>query len=323
MPHLNLNYGFIIHEDQSDKNPQIKVPDIAKTIQGVAVNYDKSDRVTLYPNETKDIAATQRSLSWTSSTQLIFDRFLANGDNIRLTHTGTGPAPVFRTNRAIAGDATTVVSISRVTPYVARIQVQSGTAWDTSNVQPNDFLKFEKTVDDFTSPFSSTNQGKVFLIQAKGSNYIDFIDNGNASIDANITLGADFAKAVFAMSQGPVKIGDTIEISGAGINPSNRGKFEIVDVSPTYIEIVNALGVEETLLYGSNSLVIYEYLIGFIHLRSSCPVKIKFGDQAEWALIGRLGAEGLFIGSVCTHRVQAYNDSPEPVTISVQHAMVL
>lgn len=323
MPNLNLNYGLLIYEDQNEKNPQIKLPDISKCVEGVGVNFDKSDRITLYPNETKTIATTSRVLGWDNTTELQFLRYLSSGDNMRLIHTGTGSAPNFRTNRNLGGDATTTVTISRVTPYVARISVVGGTAWDTSNVQVNDYLKFERDTDAFTSPFSELNKGKTYLIQAKGASYVDFVDNGQVALDENIALGADFATAVLAMSQSPVKVGDLIEISGSGLRPSNTGKFEIVDVSPTYIEFVNSLGVDETQLYGTNSLVVYEYLIGFLHLRSSGPVKLRFGDQAEWAQLARLGNEGLFIGSVCTHSIEAFNDSPEAVVISVQHAMVL
>jgi hypothetical protein len=322
MPHLNLNYGIIIYEDTNENNPQIKVPDISRCIEGVGVNFDKSDRQTIYSNETKTIATTARTLGWDNTTELAFTRFIADNDNMRIKYTGTGTAPAFRTNRNIGGDATTVVTITRVSPYVARISVVSGTAWTLTNVATNDILRFAATTDSFTSPFAVANQGQNLLVQSKGANYIDFVDNGQLALDENITLGTDFAEALLVMSQGSVKVGDTIEISGAGIHPSNQGKFTVADVAPDYIEVTNGLGVEETVLYGTNSLVVYEYLIGFIHLRASGPFKMRFSDQEKWMQVDRLGSgEALFLGSVCTYKIEVFNDAAAPVSLSIQHAM--
>lgn len=324
MPNLNLKYGVLIYEDESDRNPKVKLPDIESLIAGVGVENDKSDRITIFPNEIKDIAVTSRALGWDSTTQLHFERYSSTSDNMRIKYTGTGLAPNFRTKRVIGGDATSTVSITRVTPYVARIQNIGGTAWNLASVQVNDYIKFEKSTDTFTSPFSETNQTyNTHLVQAKGVDYIDFIDNGIISLDSNIVLGADYDFAMRVITQSPVKIGDSVELSGSGVNPSNHGKFSIVDVSPEYIEVTNPLGVDETVLLGTNSITVYEHLIGFIHLRASAPVKIRFGNQTEWVKLSRLGSQAVFIGSVSTHSIQALNDSPETVSVSVQYATVL
>lgn len=322
MPFLNIKYGLVIYEDESPTNPQIRIPDIARNIEQISVAYDKSDRLSIAPNEIKDIATTARAVLWDNTTELKFDNYISQAEAIRLTYTGTGTAPSFRTNRQIGGNADTEVTITRVSPYVARIQNTAGTAWDLSAVQPNDFLRIEKTDDAFTSPFSTTNQGKELLVQAVGSDYIDFIDNGNSSLDAGIALGADYGKALKVVSQGPVKKGDTIQIAGSGVNPSNHGAFEVVDVSDDYIEFNNPLAVEQTVVIGSNSFVVYEYLIGFLHLRSSGAIEVKFGEQTEWVSIENLGSETLFIGSVSTHKIQAKNSGLKTITASVQYAMV-
>ena len=322
MAYLNFNYGLMVAEDSSDINPKVRMPDITKSIQGVVVGNDKSDRITLGPGESKDIVVTARALAWDASTQLQFDRYISSGDNMRIKWTGTGTNPGFRTARNIAGGATTAVSISRVSPYVARVSVISGTAWSLATVQVGDLLRFEKNTDSFTSPFSPTNLGKTFQVQAKGATYIDFVDNGEASQDANVTLGASFGFALRVMSTGPTKIGDTLELSGPTLNLSNAGKYTIVDVSSDYIEVVNPYGVNETVTYSSNSMNVYDYLIGFVHLRATGKFKMRFGGQAEWATVDRLGNEALFIASVSTYKIEAKNDGSDTITISVQHAMV-
>jgi len=313
-----------MYEDtENSRNPLIRLPDITKSIQGVPINNDRSDRVTLYTNDVKDIATTSRTLFADSTTQLSFEKPISQEGKMRIKWTGTGTNPVFRTNRAIGGSATTTVSIAELTPYVKRITVLSGTAWSTAAVQVNDIIRFERNTDTFTSPFATGNSGTTYLVQAKGSNYIDFVDNGQAIAEGSVLLGTDFEQAVRVMSPGPTKLGDIITLSGSGLHPSNAGKFEIVDVSTNYIEVINTLGVTETIILGTNSLVIYEYLIGFILLRASGPFKIKFDNQVEWVKVERVGAEALLLASISAHSIMASNDSPDPVTISVQYARVL
>ena len=323
MPFLNFKYGFVIYEDRVDnKNPNIRIPDISNDIQNVTVNNDKSERITVYPNEVKDIATTTRPLLWDNTTELQFIRPFSAESIVRVRHTGTGAAPNFRTNRNIGGDTDTEVTISRLSDYVARIQNTGGTAWDLSAVQINDIIQFSSTNDLSTSPFSETNAGREYVVQAKGSDYIDFIDNSSAVPEGPVVLGADFAQILKVVSQGSVKVGDLIEINGNDINPSNHGKFEIVSVSDNYVDIINPFVAEETVLIDTNTFVIYEHLIGFIHLRANGAFKVKFGEQQEWVSIDMLGKEAVFIGSICTHRILSKNDGPDPVTVSIQHAMV-
>lgn len=320
MAFLNINYQMLIAEDISSKNPSIRMPDITNHIDHIPVSQDKSDRITLYPSETKTISTTSRPLAWDNTTELSFVRPFADQDIFRLVWTSTGTNPVFRTNRSIVGDATTTVSVTILTPYVKRIQVTAGTAWSTTTVQPGDYIKFEKTSQSFTSPFSETNQGQTFLVQAKGTDYIDFVDNSQASIETSVILGTDSDFAVRVFTSGPVRIGDTLSVSSSA-NLSNQGKFQITNVSPDYVEFVAPLGVEETLNYDSLSFVIYDYLIGFLHLRASDSVQLRFGSQTEWLNLSKLkNIQALFFGSVNSYLIEAKNDGNVPIEISVQTA---
>lgn len=327
MSYLNLGYSILVYDDVNDRNPKIREPDITQDLQQICVDHQKSERFTIYPNDVIDIAVTARALASNNTTELEFRRPLDGvSDNLRIIFTGTGSNPLFRTNRNLGGGATTAVAVSRVSPYVARITRTAGTAWTTGSILPGDWIKFETTTDDFTSPFATEYHGKKYLIQAKGTDHIDFVDNGELPITtSDIVLGADFAFALRAFSPGPVKIGDTIELSGAGLHPSNVGKFVINDLSTDYVQITSPYGVEETILVGTNSVVIYDRLIGFVHARgvASGPFKIRFGDSSEWITVDRIGPDAIFMGSVRTFRIQATNDGPDSVILSVNHATVI
>jgi hypothetical protein len=324
MPFLNLNYQLLMYEDPNPKDPKIRTPDISRDIQQVCVSKPKSDSFIIYPNEVQTILTTQRSLSFGPSTQIAIARPFATQDYVRLTYTGTGTNPVFRTSRAIGGDATSEVSITRLTPYVARIQNTAGTAWTLSSVLTNDIFKIEKTTDTFTSPFDPIYQGHSLVVQAKGSDYIDVIDNGLfPELPVAVVLGADFAFVLSVFSPGPVRIGDSIEVSGAGIHPANHGKYIISDIAPTYIEIVNPYAVTETFLYSTtNSIIAYDRLVGFVLIRGDTTFKVRVGNATEWTICDRLGPESLYMSSNRTSKIEASNDGPDAVTLSVIYASI-
>jgi hypothetical protein len=320
MAFMNINYQLLIAEDSSSKNPNIRLPDITNNIDQIPVSQDRSDRIILYPSETKTLSTTARVLPWDNTTSLSFVRPYESDDTMRLQWLGTGTNPAFRTLRSIGGGATTEVSVTIITPYVKRIQNVAGTAWSLASVQVGDYIKFEKTTQTFASPFSETNQGQTYLVQSKGADFIDFVDNSQASIESAVVLGADFAFALRVFTPGAVRIGDTVAINGLA-NQSNHGKFEVVGVSPDYIEFVSPLGVTETLTYTSNNFVIYDYLIGFVHLRAFDSILLRFGAQTEWLTLSKMkNQQAIFFGSANTYQIEAKNDGSFPVEISIQTA---
>lgn len=323
MSFLNYKLGYLIHENDAEtKNPTIKTPDITLETCGIRVDNDLSEHITVLPGRIKDVSVTSRSPLWDLTTQLQFSQHLlsSSSSKVRLKWTGTGTAPAFRTNRNIGGASDTTVSISRINDYVSRMTVTGGTTLTLGSVLPNDFLKIDYTNDTLTSPFATSNQ-KEFLIQNAGSNYIDFIDNGNASEEV-VTLGVNFNKVIKVLSQGQVNVGDELSVSGAA-NPSNHGKFEIINVSDDFVEFVNPLILQETLLYNAQSFVIYEYTIGFASLRGTGPFSVRFGEQTEWTKVGLLGQYSLFFGALNTHKIQIKNDNSMAIKVSVQTAEVL
>ncbi len=324
MSFLNFNYSLFNYEDQSANNPIYRNTDITESFQGVNVSHENTTKVTLNPGQTSTIVTTLRSLAQDGTTQYAFSRPVATDSTMRLTWTGTGAAPLFRTARALGVDATTTVSIVRVGPNTARLQSVSGTALDSTAVSVGDTLKFARTTDSFTSPFGSANQNQAFLVQAKGSSYIDFLDNGAVGLDSNIVLGTNFASVFRVFSSGPVAIGDTISVGGGGVSSSNHGQFALTDVNSDYIEFLNPYGVAETVTVSTNTFKIYDHLIGFIHLKASAPISVAFDGGASITQVGLVGSTGpaLLAGSVNTYQIDATNNSQSPVALTIRHMAV-
>lgn len=325
MPFLNFQANALIYEDQDNRKPLRRLPDLTLAFDCIAVGKEKSERIEVQPNEIADVLVKTRGLSWTSSTQLSWERPLAQADNMRLRWTGTGPNPVFRTRRALSTDATTQLTMTRISPNAIRIQHNGGTAWVLTTVVVNDLIRFEPNTDAFTNPFL-LNVGKTYRIQAVGSDYVDFVDGGAAGMDQNIVLGTGFDLAVRIMTAGPVRVGDRLAVAGASLNQGNAGEFEITDVSTDYVEFIAPLGVAETALYGTNSINIYDRLIGFVLIRTTgAPIKLRFGDQTEWTDLKALDAKTppLMMATLSTWKVQAMNTGTEMVELMITHAEAL
>ncbi len=324
MPFLNMKYSFMLYEDEvTCNNPDVKIPDITIKIDGIPVGNNRSDSGVVYPNQIRDISTTSRAISWDVTTELSFIRHLASaGSSLVRLYRSDGTNPNFRLNRYIGGGSDTIVQIERVSDYVCRISNIGGTAWNLSGVMVNDYIKFDVSNDLYTSEFSAQNQGQEFLIIAKYADYIDFVDNGMCADEVNLELGADYTQSLKVLSQGPVVVGDIIKISGPTVNPTNHGKFEITDVSDNYIEFVNPIAIAESFYYSYGAVVVYEFLVGFMHLRASASFKMRFDDNEEWMSVGMLGNQAIFFGSVSTHKIQIFNDNPGPVNFSVQTAKI-
>lgn len=318
---MNLNFGLLIFEDASHTSPKIRTPDITREYQNVTVYRSKSDEYDLQPGETATIATTTRAVAVDNTTQFSLSRPESSGDIMRLTWTGTGTNPVFRTKRTIATDATTTVSVTRIAPNTVRISSTAGTAINTAAVQVGDFVKMGRTTDAFASVWNLSNQNIFWQVQAKGVGTIDILDNGSFVLEAGIVLGAGFDEQLRVLSQGPVRQGDIVELSG-GINAGNLGKHQVIYLSSDYIEFVNPFGVAETFT-NSNNVVVYDRLIGIVLIRGTGAFRLLIDGQTEGAKVAMFQTEALYLGSIEAHQLQAINEGTQPITLKLQHASVI
>lgn len=324
MSYLNLGIKVLIAEDQSHTNPNIRTPDITLDIQKVPVSRPKTDEIVLQPGDSEMIATTVRSIAADNTTEFEISRPWSNADIIRLTWTGVGTAPGFRTKRALGVDATTQITFTRVAPNTVRIAASAGTAINSAAVLVGDTFKLEQSTESLTSPFSPTNTNLYLKVQSKGTGYIDVLDNGSLILDTDILLGADFDQLMSVFSPGSVRIGDTVQISGPSVNVGNAGKFTVLNLSHDYIEFLNPLAVAET-FQNSSSVVVFDRLIGFLMVRSrNCPegfsIRIDGGSAFK---LTPIAGEAVFVGSIVAHTIEAVNDGSQTVVIPLAHATVM
>jgi hypothetical protein len=322
MSFLNLNYGLIVFEDPAVQNPQIRTLDITRSWQGVCVSDEKTNKIqSLLPGDSQTVLMTARALGVNNTTQFALSHPSIDLPTMRMQWTGVGSNPVFRTKRAISIDATSAITITRQNPATARVMTTAGTNMVTTSVQVGDYVQFGKTTDSFTSLFNPVNQ-LSWKVMATGSNYIDVLDNGAMSMDSAIVLGATFDQQLRVLSAGPVLVGDTLEILGAGQNPNNIGKFKITDVSADWVEFTNPFGVDLTFTNNSN-VVVYDRLVGFVWIRSSGPISVLFDAQSTPMRLAPIaGNETVFIGSVSAYQMVVTNEGQNPVTATIHHLSI-
>lgn len=313
MGFLNFNYGILNYEDQSANNPTVRNMDISQSFQSLNANHENSAKHTIAPGQSLTIAATTRALASGGSTVWSVSRPVEADSTMRLGWT-SGAAPQFRAARSLGISPATQVSIVRSGPAAARLTISSGS---TALVQTGDVVKFFRNTDAFTSPFSSQNAGQSFVVQAVGTGYIDFLDNGSAAEEGPLT-GCNLAFCV--MSNGPVQVGDTLWVAGS-VNQSNKGEWKISDVGPDFVEFLNPFGVVES--FTGQTVAVYDHLIQFVHVSASAPVSLSFDGEGD-VRVGRLGHSGpvLFMGTANAYRIDASNKGQEPITVTIRHMAV-
>ena len=320
MSFLNFSFNIMAYEDQSVNNPQIKSLDVSKGITGINISGERTDKFDISPGESVVAAATIRSLTQDNTTQYSINHDTPEYDQVRMSWTHTGTAPGFATKRNLSIDATTEITISRVNNTTAKVQSTGGTSMVTTAVQVGDIVKFEKSTSYFGSNFGITNQS-MFKVIAKGSDYIDVIDNNTMSLDQDVVLGIDYDKQLRCFSAGPIKIGDILQVTSASLNQNNTGRFQVVDFAYDYVQYTNTYAVDEIFTNSSN-VQVYDRLIGFLYIRTVKGISVKINDGNAIKVSPLGNQEGYFIGSVEAYKLELINDSLEDTSATVHQSSV-
>lgn len=320
MSHMNLSLGIITYEDQNVNSPTIRTLDITRSMLGIPIFGEQTNKIeNLAPGESR-VVATTRTLTQDNTTQYaIYHPWSVDVSTVRMMAMA-GTTPGFATQRPLGTNATSVVSIIRINPATCRVLSVSGAPINTASVQVGDILKFEKTTDFFVSNFGTINQS-AFRVLSKGAGYIDVADDGVMSEESSINLGSDYDFQMRCFSNGPVKVNDIIDISGVTMNPNNCGKFRVLSVSYDYVEFANPYAVDLTFTNTSN-VQIYDRLMGFVFIRAIAPITVVINDGAPLKLERLGGQEALFIGSVQAFKIELRNDDSMAVSATVHYSSV-
>lgn len=325
MPFLNLETGVLLYADTNVENPKIRLADITDMFQQVTISNVKSMETIVEPGESEVVISTQRTLgAGIGTSEFTVSRPIDTEDIARLTYTGTGGAPGFRTLRSVGVDSTTHMAMTRVGPRSMKLMGLSGTAFNTTSILPGDQLWIERNSDAFTNPFSSFNCDKLLTVQSKGTGYVVVNDEGFLGEETDITLGTAYASAFKVFAQPSVsspKIGDYVQIVSGNFNFYNRGIFKLLRITDAYLEFSNPYAVDETVTNTASGLVIFDYLIRFAHMVSNGELQIAFDGNAEGLQMSPLGVDqAQFTATFKATQVSVTNNTMNSVVLRCQFA---
>lgn len=232
---INVSLNLVAYADaMKNVNPSVKFTDLKWSMLGLPTNASQMVPIVLSPGTSQTVMSLARSLSYSGATSFVVSAVPAS------SYAQIAGSFGQRTGRS-DGDATTQWAISITNTLVKAQFTGTGTAPDFTTIQVGDGVTLG-------AGFSTFNQGD-FVVVNKGVNYVEFI---NA-----IGVAETVAAQVDIYSNGPVQVGDIIDITNGAFSFPNQGQFQIVRVTDTFVQFTNSSVVAETVTGITSGLSIY------------------------------------------------------------------
>lgn len=227
MSKMNLLVFLNAYSDsQSTNNPNMNSFKWAREINGAVVQDPRSESIRLAAATPRNVFNGTRTLSQDGTTE--YDLTIKPGtSNTYVLKHSAGTAPVFRTLRTTAVDATTEVKVEKNANLVTITRVAGpALTFVTDGVIAGDNIKLG-------APFATQTQG-THVILALTEDSISFESVG-AVAESSVVLGASFADIFRIFSAAGVQVADKLAIE-AGFSALTRGSYDITAVQDNAIE---------------------------------------------------------------------------------------
>jgi hypothetical protein len=316
---VNIQINAIAFSDSNpSNNPMLRAWDLTYKLFGLTMQNAENRPYTIGVGASQTIYDGTRTTLADNTTQFDVTRPSAAVSVFRLSHNGTGTAPVFRTDRALGLSTSTSIVIT-VNGPVSTLTSLAG-PFNTSNVQVGDTLLVQ------TAGCSAANQGR-FTIIAKTSTSVS-VQNLNASAETFTVLDAS-QLLIFSSgaSANQPQIGDKLMIS-SGFSVASNGTYTVTEVTPSWIEIsvgnVYGLPLESGIAPGTG-MIIYKTVKQFVLLASQQKVSVAFNDGTssdvvEPAEVNNAERPGLLLKTGSFYKLVITNQSLDQANVSVAMA---
>jgi hypothetical protein len=306
MSKLNLLVHINGYEDENPtNNPNRNNFKWNRDLQGICIEEPNSRTLSLAPGQTHSLFSGSVSTSDDGTTEWDLAPKSGSSNTYRISHSG-GTAPVFRTSRDSAADATTEVTVTK-NAKVVTFTSTGGTVFDliANGVIVGDLARIGTS-------FNALNQGKFKIIAITATSFS--IENEIGQVEGPIVLGATFADQINIHSQDGVQIGDKVDII-EDFSPVTQSTYDITDVSHDYIEFLSldSLPVESG-VSNSPALFIYRDAKKFLYIESDQKAEIKIDgtsvtNKIEPFQIGTSKKVGIFMSSSTIKSAEITNTS--------------
>ncbi len=317
---LVLNTMMLAYVDANqNNNPQMRGIDWRRSTT-VACSNPKTQSFTLAPGATSTLFDGTRSTSIDTDTELALTLSALSSSLYRLTWTGVGTAPVFRTDRVIAGTGVTIdVTINSNLSATAVADAGIFADVTTGDIV---FIPGPSTGDAATE-FSTLNEGYWVVIAVNSSTTIQLArpsDVDFSGVSESVLITDDSQLQAFSASG--VQVGDKVSIS-AGFSASVQRIFTVTSVNSAWIEFESTatLPVDQTAVPGIDGVLFYTEAKAWFRLEITQEAVVRLnGDTSNFNRVSPwsgfdITTSGPFEKSGPTWRMDVVNLSSQPMEL--------
>jgi hypothetical protein len=310
--------GYV--DSNQSNNPQMRGIDWRRS-NTISCANPKTQPHTLAAGSTLTLFDGTRTTSIASDTEFTLSLSSLDENRYRLTWTGTGVAPAFRTDRALTPDTHTITVVVNANLSVS---LSSSNATEFSAVQVGDDVFIPgTTTGDASTVFSALNQGNWIVI-GKNSNSIIQVARP-ATVDfsgVTETVVVTANSQLQAFSSTGVQVDDRVNIS-SGFSASVQNIFTVIAVNPSWVEFESSavLPVSQTAVPGVSGVTFYTDAKSFVHLEVTQDAVVRLnGDTSNcnrvspWSA-GDINSSGTFEKAGPTWKMDVVNLSSQTMEI--------
>jgi hypothetical protein len=289
---------LMFDDTPSNRNPSRKHADWVLNVQALPVLVPQGPRdYVLAPGEEVTLFAGARALTPDGSTGYALTLSPLDSSRYRLTWTGAGADPTFRTARTVAASGGNLVFALQ--PNMTVLVTSSLGSIFGAVVTGDDVLVPGVATGD-SALFNPLNEGEWTVLAASGAQLTLARKPGAAASGASETVAVTAATQFLAFSATGVQAGDRLDLT-AGFYASSLRAYPVVAASSLWVEFTSTLPLaDQTVVPGASALSVYSSAKRYVYLESDQEIAVKLNgntgenDRVEPILPGDPDSRGWF-----------------------------
>lgn len=274
---LNRTHRVVAFDDtEVNSNPSMRHVDWRRDLSGIPVDLPKGYTVRIDPLAEVALFNASRTLTVDVSTELSISLSPLDTDRYRLSWTGNGTAPGFRTDRGLtlSGGSVTMALQANNTVQVTH---SSGAVFSAVQVGDNVFVPGVTTGDP--AVFNALNEGSWVVLGASSTIITiartpDMVFQG---VSETVAVSANDQFLAYSITG--VQVGDTLDII-SNFAVQARNSYQILSVTSRWVEFVSAVPLlAQTLTPGVGSFAIYSDAKRYVYLETDQSVAVKLNGN--------------------------------------------
>lgn len=256
---INVSLNLVAYADAlKNVNPSVKFTDLKWSMLGLPTNQPQMIPIALSPGISQTIMSATRTLTFSGGTTFNIVAVPATTDAQIQTSFGQ------RTGRT-DGDSTTQWTVTRTNTLVRLFFTGTGAVPDFTTFMIGDGVTLG-------TGFNTFNQGDFTITNVSVSGtYVEFT---NA-----IGVGETVLAQADIYSNGPVQVGDVLDISNPAFSFPNQGQFVLTRVTDTFVEFSNQNLVPESVTGVTSGFVIYPVAAQWMLLAVDQQITVAFNAE--------------------------------------------